>query len=302
MSSAQSPEPQIGSYAPVGVNPGRILRAIARIGYTPQSAICDIVDNSVAAGARKIAIHLEREPDIAENRRNSAARYIIADDGSGMDPDELVAALSLGVERDYDQGSLSKFGLGLKSASLSQGDRLEIVSRSEGDRWHKVVLDLPHVEAVGRLECQLLAPTEDDEKRRAELLPNAERGTIVTVEKIHKKNHPSIRKTRAALHQMLGVIYFYFLQGSDSMRVLHNPPGIGIASLANVFDPGVKLQKRLVLVLEDVAQGTSSWLAPPARLATYSAQSKRNAHGRHVPHARGGTAATEATGARRISR
>jgi hypothetical protein len=215
MSSAQSPESQPDSYESVGMNPGRMLRAIARIGYTPQSAICDIADNSVAAGAKKIAIHLEREPDIAENRRNSAARYVIADNGDGMDRDELLAALSLGVDRDYGQGSLSKFGLGLKSASLSQGDRLEIVSCGGGGKWHKVVLDLPHIEAVGRLECQVTYPNEDDERRRVQLLPEAAHGTIVTIEKIHKKNHPSIRKTRADLKKMLGVIYFYFLKSTD---------------------------------------------------------------------------------------
>jgi hypothetical protein len=211
-----APEAETGSYAPVAVNPGRVLRAIARIGYTPQSAICDIVDNSVAAEARRVAVHLEREPDIAENRRNSAARYIIADDGWGMDTGELIAALGLGVDRDYGQGSLSKYGLGLKSAGLSQGDRLEIVSSKGDGTWHKVILDLPHIESVGRLECQIVVPSELDYQRLEELQPNTDHGTIVTIEKIHKKNHPSIRRTRNALQQMLGVIYLYFLQDQTS--------------------------------------------------------------------------------------
>jgi hypothetical protein len=213
MSTSQN---ETGSFVDVDVNPGRVLRAIARIGYTPQSAICDIVDNSVAADAKRVAIRLEREPDVAENRRNSAARYIIADDGWGMDTDELIAALGLGVDRDYGQGSLSKYGLGLKSASLSQGDRLEIVSSPGGGMWHKVALDLPHIEAVGRLECQLLDPSDLDHQRREELMPGIDHGTLVTIEKIHKKNHPSIRRTRGALQQMLGVIYLYFIQGQDA--------------------------------------------------------------------------------------
>jgi hypothetical protein len=216
MNGMSASEIETGSFAHVEVNPGRVLRAIAHIGYTPQSAICDIVDNSVAVGAKRIAIRLEREPDIAENRRNSAARYIIADDGSGMDTDELIAALGLGVDRNYGQGSLSKYGLGLKSASLSQGDRLEIVSSPGDGMWRKVVLDLPHIEAVGRLECQLLTPSEVDHQRREELIPCSDHGTLVTIEKIHKKNHPSIRRTRGALQQMLGVTYLYFLQGEGS--------------------------------------------------------------------------------------
>lgn len=131
MTSSQAGGPHV-SFTEVPINPGRILRAIARIGYTPESAICDIVDNSVGANARRIAIKLEREPDMSEARRNSAARYIIADDGDGMDRDRLIEALALGADGEYGSGSLGKYGLGLKSAGLSQGDRIEVVSACEG--------------------------------------------------------------------------------------------------------------------------------------------------------------------------
>ncbi|MFY1677378.1 ATP-binding protein [Streptomyces sp. WMMC905] len=157
--------------AEVPINPGRILRAIARIGYTPESAICDIVDNSVAANAQRVAIKLEREPDMSEARRNSAARYIIADDGDGMDPGNLVGALALGADGHYDSGSLGKYGLGLKSAGLSQGDQIEVISARDGGSWSKVVLDLPHVEETGRLECLIMEPDSTDLERVSQLLP-----------------------------------------------------------------------------------------------------------------------------------
>ncbi|MFI5685823.1 ATP-binding protein [Streptomyces sp. NPDC051636] len=210
----------------VPINPGRILRAIARIGYTPESAICDIVDNSVAANARRVAIKLEREPDMSEARRNSAARYIIADDGDGMDQGRLIEALALGAEGQYDSGSLGKYGLGLKSAGLSQGDRIEVVSARQGGAWSKAVLDLPHVERVGKLECLVMEPDSADLERVNQLIPGAAHGTVVTIEKIHKRNHPSIRKTRGALERNLGVTYFYFLHpnGGDLEILLDGDP------------------------------------------------------------------------------
>ncbi|MFC9649596.1 ATP-binding protein [Streptomyces sp. NPDC056937] len=213
MTSRQDPlqQPSVG-VAEVPINPGRILRAIARIGYTPESAICDIVDNSVAANARRAVIKLERQPDMSEARRNSAARYIIADDGDGMDRDSLIEALALGADGQYDSRSLGKYGLGLKSAGLSQGDRIEVVSAPRGGSWGKVVLDLPHVEETGRLECLVMEPNSVDLERANELIPGATHGTVITIEKIHKRNHPSIRKTRAALERNLGITYFYFLQ------------------------------------------------------------------------------------------
>lgn len=220
MTSSRAGESHV-SFTEVPINPGRILRAIARIGYTPESAICDIVDNSVGANARRIAIKLEREPDMSEARRNSAARYIIADDGDGMDRDRLIEALALGADGEYESGSLGKYGLGLKSAGLSQGDRIEVVSACEGGSWNKVTLDLPHVEETGRLECLLAEPDSTDLGRVNELLPGAEHGTVVTIEKIHKRNHPSIRKTRDALGRNLGVTYFYFLQpNSGDLEIL----------------------------------------------------------------------------------
>ena len=36
------------------MNAGRVLFGISRIGYTPASAICDIIDNSVSAKAENI--------------------------------------------------------------------------------------------------------------------------------------------------------------------------------------------------------------------------------------------------------
>ncbi|MEU0490779.1 ATP-binding protein [Nocardiopsis sp. NPDC006139] len=201
-----------GDFTEVPINPGRILRAIARIGYTPESAICDIVDNSVAANSSRISIKLEREPNMSEARRNSAARYIIADDGDGMNQEEIIEALALGAGGQYSSGSLGKYGLGLKSAGLSQGDRIEVVSAREGGAWCKAILDLPHIERTGKLECFFADPDSDDLERIEELIPGVDHGTMITIGKIHKRNHPSIRKTREALRVNLGVTYFYFLR------------------------------------------------------------------------------------------
>src|SRR3712207_5052963 len=74
------------SPVPGEINPARVLAALGAIGYTPDSAICDIVDNSVSHGrAENVWIELVTQPGMAESRRNSALHYIIADDGVGMD-------------------------------------------------------------------------------------------------------------------------------------------------------------------------------------------------------------------------
>ncbi|OUC98919.1 ATP-binding protein [Streptosporangium minutum] len=217
-------------FAALEINPGRVLRAIARIGYTPASAICDIIDNAVAADAGLISIELQREPDVAESRRNSAARYIIADNGRGMSSGQLIDALGLGVVREYEAGSLGKFGLGLKSAGLSQGDRLEVITKTWGSEWIKAALDLEHVEAKRSFECQWLQVDENDLELISRHLSDTEHGTVIIVEKMHKQNHPSIKKTRSDLSIRIGVAYYYYLIERDLCIQLD---GEGMSS----FDP-----------------------------------------------------------------
>ena len=157
---------------------------------------------------------------MAENRRNSAARYVVADDGEGMTRSQLVEALGLGVMGNYADGSLGKYGLGLKSAALSQGDRLDVISSTGDGEWNRVSLDVQHVEATGRLECEVGLASPDEVATLQALVGETVAGTMVVVEKVHKRNHPSVKKTRAALQQVLGVTYFYFLEeGGGNLRV-----------------------------------------------------------------------------------
>lgn len=57
----------MGNKRPRKTNAHRLLVGLGGIGYTPQEAICDIVDNAVSAGARNVYIRIvkldERLPD-----------------------------------------------------------------------------------------------------------------------------------------------------------------------------------------------------------------------------------------------
>ena len=109
----------------------RLLEAIGQIGYKPVDALLDIADNSVSAGATHVAIRLElgQEDREGPGKRKAVVRsFTVLDDGGGMDEAGLDNALALGSSAEYyETGTLSKFGLGLKSAASSLGRRLEIV-------------------------------------------------------------------------------------------------------------------------------------------------------------------------------
>lgn len=109
-------------------DPLSLIESMRSVGYSLEAAVADIVDNSLSAGAERISIQYDA----------SSTPYVaILDDGSGMSGDELTEAMRHG-RNPLDPRSandLGRFGLGLKTASLSQGRRLTVVSRKAGETF-----------------------------------------------------------------------------------------------------------------------------------------------------------------------
>lgn len=103
-----------------------LVESMRAIGYSLETAVADIIDNSIAAKAQNIAVRFspEDEPYIA-----------IIDDGEGLDKEELTHAMQHGSQNPNEVRShfdLGRFGLGLKTASLSQCRQLTVVSCKNG--------------------------------------------------------------------------------------------------------------------------------------------------------------------------
>ena len=102
----------------------RLIRSLRDMGYDFSTAVADLVDNSIEAGSTHVFINVEFNGD------NSWVR--IADNGIGMGVEQLQEAMRYGSQRDYDnEKDLGKFGLGLKTASMSQCQRLIVASRCD---------------------------------------------------------------------------------------------------------------------------------------------------------------------------
>lgn len=112
-----SEEIYLPPFAPV------LLESMRAIGYSFQSALADILDNSISAGAKQIDIRFSPygEPNVA-----------VIDDGCGITAEKLVNAMRHGSADPRAKrlpSDLGRFGLGLKTASLSQCRRLTVVSK-----------------------------------------------------------------------------------------------------------------------------------------------------------------------------
>jgi hypothetical protein len=133
---------------PIDVTPSarRLTRSMRDIGYGFPQAIADLVDNSVSADARRVDVVLQS---------GEASPYVmIADDGFGMTDRVLSEALRFGTRRSYRLGELGRFGLGLKTASISQCRRVTVLSRHAA-KYRRLVarsLDLEHIEHSDKWE------------------------------------------------------------------------------------------------------------------------------------------------------
>lgn len=97
-----------------------------------ETAIADLVDNSIDARARVVLVRFVRSGRILRS-------VYVVDDGHGISHQEIDGAMTLGGEREYQSGDLGHFGLGLKAASLSQASSFTLLSRKNGQvsgrRW-----------------------------------------------------------------------------------------------------------------------------------------------------------------------
>lgn len=98
------------------------IQSMRHMGYNLNTAVADIIDNSIAAGAKNIDIFfmLGKKPSL-----------MIVDDGNGMTAEKLHEALTFAYMSPLDvrlHDDLGRFGLGLKTASLSQAKKLTVVT------------------------------------------------------------------------------------------------------------------------------------------------------------------------------
>ena len=193
------------------------FQALGRIGYDPVSALLDIVDNSVSANATSVVINVNEEreePKEGQRRRSRAVlqSFVIVDNGCGMDEKALHNALTLGSSNElYDEYTLSKFGMGLKTATASLGKRLEIISRSEDDldNVRKVVLDQDLIAETKKYVYTSTIPTKDD-LTELDACAHKKSGTLIRITKLHYDSLPRTSEIVKGLEQKAGVIYYYF--------------------------------------------------------------------------------------------
>jgi anti-sigma regulatory factor (Ser/Thr protein kinase) len=193
---------------------GRLMSSLRDMGYEFSTAVADLVDNSIEAGATQVSVDIEFEGE------NSWVR--IADNGCGMTPAQLREAMRYGSSRKYSTDDLGKFGLGLKVASLSQCRKLSVAS-SRGDRAETAAYcwDLGHIQKTNRWE--LVALTRDSASASLYHPLKGTPGTVVLwqrLDRILSYEYPNGESARRRLSTMareveghLAMVFHRYLAG-----------------------------------------------------------------------------------------
>ena len=194
----------------VPTNAGKLINAVARIGYDPEVAICDLIDNCIDADATSIDVKLKKNGQ--EGQSDIISSYVITDNGVGMDSDTLIGAFTLGTDREYRPRSLGKFGIGLKSAGLSLGNEITIITRAADSEPICARLSMSDVEQSGRYEIDL-GEVPDEMHAVWEAAGIEAHGTVLLIRQL-TDGQPPHADFQDYLKRYCSVVYHRFLEST----------------------------------------------------------------------------------------
>lgn len=190
-----------------------MIEALRGLGYTTATALADIIDNSISAGADLV------ELTFIWNGAESV--IIITDNGSGMDAHGLDLAMRLGERSPLDERHLTdlgRFGLGLKTASFSQCRRLTVASRKKEGSIECLRWDLDVLAASKDDGWHLLVGAHPASRQHLSSLDELSSGTAVLWEKLDRIVTPGFREQDYldlidTIEQHLAMVFHRYLHG-----------------------------------------------------------------------------------------
>jgi Histidine kinase-, DNA gyrase B-, and HSP90-like ATPase len=184
------------------------VNSLRGLGYQPTTAVADLVDNSLTAGAANIAVEFIWD--------SSNSRVRVTDNGRGMSSAELIEAMRLGRDPSATRSAddLGRFGLGMKTASLSQARVLTVCSKTAGHPSSTFRWDIDHVESLDYWDLQAgAAPGSEGLLRLDDRLS----GTIILWEKTDillggtDKSIDALFEIAEAVSKHLSVVFHRFI-------------------------------------------------------------------------------------------
>ncbi|WP_230657541.1 ATP-binding protein [Psychrobacter sp. I-STPA10] len=126
------------------ISPSVVIESMRDNGYKNTAyALAELIDNSIQAEATDVYLAVFEKETAG---RNQIDKIAIIDNGSGMSPELLHAALEFGAsENRKDIKGMGKFGMGLPNSSISQCKHTTVYSWQDGQQPYFTVLDIDQI-------------------------------------------------------------------------------------------------------------------------------------------------------------
>tara|TARA_Y100001936_G_scaffold71447_1_gene70572 strand:+ start:489 stop:1982 length:1494 start_codon:yes stop_codon:yes gene_type:complete len=201
---------------------GASIENYRQLGYTLNSAISDLIDNSITAKAKKIWIDFSWDKD--------KPWISISDDGIGMNSDELVQAMKMGSKSLNDErqkNDLGRFGCGMKTASISQARRFTVVSKTQKSELYGLTWDVDHV--VNSNSWEMLIPSfaqDDDILRRINKIKSGTTLMLENLDKLDLSNQSFAERyfynSMESLQKHVGTFFHRFIKENNVSIFIQN--------------------------------------------------------------------------------
>lgn len=210
-------------------NPGaaELFESLRAFGYDLPTALADIIDNSITAHARNVWIDMQWA--------GQDSRILIRDDGRGMSEDQLRQAMrpgSLSPLADRAKDDLGRFGLGMKTASISQCRCLTVLSKKKGAEAALRRWDLDYIAVTRSGEWRLLKRNDLLSTADHQLLAEQTSGTILFWDRLDAlvgaapaddgTAQKHFRERADAVKRHLAMVFHRFLSGRGSITIHMN--------------------------------------------------------------------------------
>jgi hypothetical protein len=238
-----------------------LLVALRSVGYTNETAIADIVDNSVSGVATEIELYFDWD-----NKR-----ILIADNGFGMTYQELMDAMEIGSADPNEMRpseDLGRFGLGMKTAAFSMAKNLLVVSK-KNSLISNAEWNLDTVASEDKWEV-----SEYDESEMSMILDSVneysqynswKQGTLIIISELDRLiDEANIQKSKQNFYKMIRnikshiAITFHRFMEEDALKISVN---------GNVIEPWnpfwIKSPSTMELAREDLFDGKNEVIVEP---------------------------------------
>ena len=192
-----------------------MIETFRAIGYSTETAIADIIDNSITANAKNVWV------DYCWNGPETTLS--ITDDGNGMDNEALIQALRPGSTnplKEREAKDLGRFGLGLKTASFSQCRKFAVLSKNESKEAAYWCWDLDYVKNYAK--SWSLIKYFPDTENNLQKINSQGKGTMVMwwdIDRLTKDTQTDSEQSKAkflttmeSVKNHLGMVFHRFIE------------------------------------------------------------------------------------------